>query len=352
MSGTTLPSRTPDHPDPDSIRSAALAYARRGWHVFPLVPGDKRPAISEWERRASTSDKRIHAWFAGTHRGAGIGIACGPAGLVAVDLDRPKPNPAEVDRAGMDPAGADLVQRDPVDGLATLRRLADGRPIPMTWTVATASGGWHLYYAAPTGLELGDGGELRNTTGRAGSGLGPMVDTRAAGGYVVAPPTVLPYGGYRVARNAPVALLPGWILAALTDPHRRTGRPCTAPQTAAQIGSRLDAYTAAAVAAQLAHLAGAESGRRNLVLYVSAVRLGELAAAGALTAEHARAVLLGAAGPHITAGAYTLRQAHATITSGLAEGARHPRQIQSIRPDRQPGQGIGGPGARRGGDAA
>lgn len=64
------------------LRTAALLYASRGWHVFPLIPGEKRPACpghpaarcdrsdpwcrrghQGWEQRATTSDPRIHrAW--------------------------------------------------------------------------------------------------------------------------------------------------------------------------------------------------------------------------------------------------------------------------------------------------
>jgi hypothetical protein len=325
VSSTTA--KHPTDPNPHRTVAAALAYARRGWHVFPLIPGDKRPAVADWEHRASTSDKRIHAWFAGTHARAGIGIACGPSRLVVIDLDRPKPDTEPIGDLAGDLAGG------LVDGLATLRRLASTRPIPKTWTVATASGGWHLYYATPTTPSMAGGRgrvvELRNTTGSTGNGLGPLVDTRAAGGYVVAPPTVMTYGGYRVARTAPVAALPDWIHAALTDPHRRAGRPVAAPATAVQYGPRLDAYTAAAVTGQLIHLAAAQPGRRNHALYVSAVILGELAAAGALDPDHVRAVLIEAAGPHIAAGAYTTRQAHATITSGLKAGARNPRRLSA-----------------------
>jgi hypothetical protein len=28
----------------DQLRDAALLYASRGWHVFPLIPGTKKPA--------------------------------------------------------------------------------------------------------------------------------------------------------------------------------------------------------------------------------------------------------------------------------------------------------------------
>jgi hypothetical protein len=85
--------------------SAAAAHARRGWHVFPLRPGGKRPALHGkhrcprtsscrdghlgWEQRATTDLARIHAcWTYGPC--FNIGIACGPSGLIVIDLDTPQ----------------------------------------------------------------------------------------------------------------------------------------------------------------------------------------------------------------------------------------------------------------------
>ena len=93
----------------DQLRTAALLYASRGWHVFPLIPGTKRPACpghpaarcdrsdpwcrhghTGWEQRATTSDARIRrAW---SSRPYGIGIACGPSRLLVIDTDQPKPD--------------------------------------------------------------------------------------------------------------------------------------------------------------------------------------------------------------------------------------------------------------------
>ena len=61
--------------------------------------------------------------------------------------------------------------------------------------------------------------------------------------------------------------------------------------------------------------------------FLAAVALGQLVAGGALAEHDARAALSAAAGRHLAAGAYSLRQAEQTITSGLTAGARRPRTI-------------------------
>src|SRR3954451_23756708 len=87
-------------------RGAALAAARRGWHVIPLIAGTKRPAVRDWEHWATCELGRIRTTWPlvhesvgdnvaqarrGPRRLPGVGIACGPSGLVVVDLDVPKP---------------------------------------------------------------------------------------------------------------------------------------------------------------------------------------------------------------------------------------------------------------------
>ncbi|GLZ09534.1 hypothetical protein Acsp03_70000 [Actinomadura sp. NBRC 104412] len=103
-----------------------------------------------------------------------IGIACGPSGLVVIDLDIPKPGerppPEWADETGISD-GADVFA-------AVCER--HGQPMPFeTLQVRICRGGMHLYFTAPKGVRLG------NTKGR--HGLGWLVDTRAHGGYVVAP---------------------------------------------------------------------------------------------------------------------------------------------------------------------
>ncbi|MEV8312557.1 bifunctional DNA primase/polymerase [Streptomyces sp. NPDC059900] len=194
-------------PAPTSaLLSAALQATSRGWYVFPLRPGDKRPALHgetrcpgtgecadvhrKFEQRATRDPGRIHsAW---TMRPFNIGIATGPSGLVVVDLDMPK---------AKDPKGTP-------SGVRTFAALCEraGQTVPATYRVRTASGGQHLYFTAPAGARLHNTKET----------LAPKVDTRAWGGYVVAPGSTTPNGTYAVLDAAPVLPLPGWLQDALT----------------------------------------------------------------------------------------------------------------------------------------
>lgn len=49
---------------PNRFRDAAYAAATRGWMVFPLRPGSKRPAIAAWPDQATTDRDRITRWWA------------------------------------------------------------------------------------------------------------------------------------------------------------------------------------------------------------------------------------------------------------------------------------------------
>ena len=69
---------------------AALAQARQGFHVFPLRPGGKTPAIRNWQSRATLDRAQIRRWWA-DNSGKNIGIATGsPSGIMVIDLDAAK----------------------------------------------------------------------------------------------------------------------------------------------------------------------------------------------------------------------------------------------------------------------
>ncbi|WP_428963924.1 bifunctional DNA primase/polymerase [Micromonospora fluostatini] len=312
-------------PTPDLL-TAALSHAARGWHVFPLRPDDKRPAFPDhtaddctgrdprcgsaghvgWEQRATTDPDRIRrAW---TIRPYGIGIACGPSGLVVVDLDVPK-HPDDT------PTTEWTGVRDGVDVLGALADRHAGTIDP-TYTVTTGRGGSHLYYHHPD-----HGPQLRNTNGDRG-GLGWKVDTRAHGGYVVAAGSTVAGRAYAVALNCDPAPLPAWLAGLLTPPPR----PAHRPVAVALPPDRRGRYLAAAIRRQVDHLTSATEGGRNDALFASAVALGQLAAGGALTEDDVYAVLEPAA---LSTG---LRHGEIarTIASGLRVGARQPRHLTSI----------------------
>ncbi|MGW3095888.1 bifunctional DNA primase/polymerase [Streptomyces sp. NPDC001102] len=248
--------------------ASALTAAERNWPVIPLHPYAKRPAghperacpgtgrcmggHRKPEQRATTDPALIHATWA-THP-YNVGIATGPAGLLVVDLDVCKPE---------EPKGAP-------DGATSFAALCErtGQTVPRTYRVRTARGGEHLYFTAPSGPRL------KNSANR----LGPHIDTRAWGGYVVAPGSVTPDGTYEVTDDAPVAPLPGWLLSLLTE------QPKSAPATLTPVR---DGTRAAQVAVEreCAVIAAATEGGpngRNNTLHRSACKVARFVAWGHL----------------------------------------------------------------------
>jgi hypothetical protein len=303
----------------DELLEAALTYAARGWRVFPLQPGSKRPACpthtadrcnhtdpfcrhghAGWEARATTNPDRItHAW---SSRPYGIGIACGPSRLLVIDTDLPKPREQHADDGRARTSGEDV-----------LAELVADQPLPDTHTVLTPSGGRHRYYLAPSSQELG------NTAGK----LGSLIDTRGRGGYVAAPPALVDDTAYRILNDAPCAELPAWLTDRLTQPD--SGPPPLSNRPPTPMAAQSGNYLAAALAGETRQVRTAPSGRRNHTLFCAAIALGQLVAADLVDEHTVRGQLLEASVAHIAAGAFSAGEADATITSGLSRGATQPR---------------------------
>jgi len=293
-----------------SLTAAALDAAARGWHVFPVVPNDKIPAIKAWEQRATTNPDRIRrCWSTGAFN---IGIACGPSCLLVIDLDQPKPGqhpPEDWQIPGVN---------NGYDAFALVCERA-GQPLPIdTYTVTTGRQGTHLYYQHP------DGAQLRNTSGAKGGGLGWLIDTRAHGGYVLAAGSMVAGTLYTVTWGQDLAPVPlaEWLTARLQPAPLPPQQPVTI-----ELGtSRHDRYLDAAIARQLHHLTQATKGERNHALYTSSVALGQLVAGGALQEHDIKGLLTQAA--HGAFGAeFNPREVTRTIASGLRAGARRPRVV-------------------------
>ncbi|MEU9055673.1 bifunctional DNA primase/polymerase [Streptomyces sp. NPDC048384] len=245
---------------------AALEAAERGWYVFPLRPGGKRPALHgeasctytgecaaghrKWEQRATRDPERIRTtWW---HTPYNVGIATGPSRLVVVDLDMPK------HKSSSDtPSGADT--------FAALCERA-GHPVPDTYRVRTASGGEHLYFTAPEGLRL-------TNTART---IGELVDTRAWGGYVVAAGSVTPAGDYEALSGPVAAPLPLWLQSILQPALKAPQAPSRA------LAGQSRRYADVALASEVRNVATAQPGEREGKLFRAARALGRFVAWGDL----------------------------------------------------------------------
>ena len=72
----------------------------------------------------------------------------------------------------------------------------DGFDLPRTFTVATPSGGSHLYYRTPKALRQGV------------DTLGSGIDTRSLGGYVLGPGSSIDGRAYEITNKTPIAPAP------------------------------------------------------------------------------------------------------------------------------------------------
>jgi hypothetical protein len=292
-----------NHPD-EAMRHAARAWAGLGWRVFPCAVGGKRPALrGGWEERATTKTQVIEMWW--RLRPYNIGIACGPSGLAVLDLDVPHHGKAALDDASRQATGLD-----------TFLRLCSehGQLVPATFTVRTPSGGYHLYFTVRDA-------SVRNSAGR----LGPLIDVRGAGGYVIGPGSRIDDKPYSVMSPVPPVPLPPWIVALLRQPE--LAQVLDTPGLAARVRDG-GAWALAALRDEVRRVATAPEGTRNHTLNRAAFRLGQLAGAGLLPPDEVTAALAAAA----ARAGLPLAQADRTIRSGVTSGIRVPRQAPPAGP--------------------
>lgn len=190
---------------------SALDYAARGLAVLPLHrPAERNsrricscgkadcasPAkhpVGKLTSRglldASRDPQVIASWFDGGDWN--IGIATGrPSGIVALDIDP---------RHAGDETLADLERQHGA--------------LPATWRFLTGGGGEHILFRHP-------GGEVKNSAGK----IGPGIDMRGDGGYIVAPPSEHISGRpYAISVDhhpdeTPLADMPPWLLGMVAEP--------------------------------------------------------------------------------------------------------------------------------------
>lgn len=283
------------------LPQAARAYAAAGVPLFPCVPGGKRPLTEHGFHDASTDPGRVDRWWA-RWPAANVAIPTGAvSGVEVVDVDVHHPGGS----------GFDGFERARRAGLVT------------GWAVLvrSPSGGVHAYYPV-------DPGRVQPSWQAARA----HVDFRGAGGYIVAPPSLLDAGGGQPARYELIATartepnpVRAAVLRELLDPRTVVPPPGRRPP-----GSDLDVERLAA------WVSARGEGERNRGLFWASCRLaeaglapGEMHAALGPAAEHA-----GLPAGEVTA---TIRSAYrATLAHSMSMGSG---QGTATRPVMRPAGG-------------
>ena len=146
-----------------SPTKVAIELARElGWRVFPANPNNKKPLISGWQDKASNDPDEIKRLFALWPKPM-VAIPTGQInGITVVDID----------------------VREDKDGFRTIEQLGLQR-LSIYPAVRTPSEGVHLYIS--TGKDY-----YPNSAGA----LGPGIDIRSHGGYVIGAGSVSVDGSY------------------------------------------------------------------------------------------------------------------------------------------------------------
>ena len=155
-----------------TMQAAALELARAGYAVFPCRPNSKQPLHKGSFHDATTDEFQIEAWW----------TEC-PEANIAIYPDGSTPRLAVLD---VD------VRDHGEDGRETLREREEH--VPVTKSAWTPSGGMHLLYSLP------DGVTVQSSTRR----LGPGLDVRSHGGYILVAPSVIDGVTYRWKDKNPV----------------------------------------------------------------------------------------------------------------------------------------------------
>lgn len=190
--------------------AVAATYAtREGWHVFPCVYGTKIPLRgSHGHLDATTELAEIAALFGDSWRTPNIAVSCAPSGIVVVDVD--------VRNGGDETLGA-LEHKH--------------GPLPHTPRVLSGSGdgSTHYYFSA-------------DAAARYPIALGPGVDVKHAGGYVLLPPSRHASGrtyrwdlGASLTDTTP-APAPTWMTLGGSGASPRPAIPTSGPALATFLG--------------------------------------------------------------------------------------------------------------------
>ena len=272
--------------DQNSLKAAALAHAKNGFYVIPLVENSKRPLISDWQNRATTNPLQIDAWWS-EHPNANIGIACEVSNLIVIDLDTSK---------GAVPSSPwnELGVKNGEDVFREICRKAGDSQIFETYSVKTPSGGKHLYFYDQN-VAIKQGTEVNGWW---------RVDTRSKGGYIVAEGSRLINSSngvtdqYQSIGNSVVLNFPTWLRDELSPRANKenfvaSSSISTSSVASNQIFSR--EFAKQVLSERCTLVRNTPEGRRNQSLIKHATYIGKIISMGSLDEKFASDSLLEAA---------------------------------------------------------
>jgi len=319
-----------------TLAEYALAYARTGIAVFPLMVRQKKPyPYSDGFVSASHDPGQVGAWWSGQGRltpkadakvqkpivvraTSNIGVATGAAsGFWVLDLDGPE---AE-------------------EGLAAL--VAVHGPLPVTPEQSTGRGR-HLCFAYDPAFPI------HNSAGK----IGKNIDVRGDGGYIVAPPSIHPgdekkgippgrvyaWTAGRSPLEIPFAPAPEW-LSRMAMPVPEAPRPTGPVQPRVRIDGRASRYGERALDNACRDIALAPAGQRNNTLWLKSIGIGRLCAGGEIADQGYALQALRDAGRDMCAragSAWTVKE-EGTLTRGFELGLGDPRNAP-VRDSFQPAE--------------
>lgn len=213
---------------------------------------------------------------------------------------------------------------DGEDGKKSLAKLEKKHgALPATVKAVTGSGGFHFYFRLPAGAQVTNSVKFQ-----------PGLDTRTAGGYLIAPPSNHASGGrytWEVNPNHEMAVAPQWLFDEIAK--GKSGKKSKGKATHLKVVDDTDVPSDDAISRAIAgdiiagavrKVAGAPEGARNDCLNREAFRVGRIIAAGKLDPAEVEKQLVAAA----RKAGLSAAEAQATAASGLTAGALCPRELE------------------------
>jgi hypothetical protein len=294
--------------DQNSMRAAALAHARNGFYVIPLVENSKRPLISDWQNRATTNPLQIDSWWT-EYPNANIGIACEVSNLIVIDLDTSKgavpPSPWN-----------ELGVKNGEDVFREICKKAGDTQLFETYSVKTPSGGKHLYFYDQN-IAIKQGTEVNGWW---------RVDTRSKGGYIVAEGSRLINSAngvtdqYRSIGNHSVVLnFPTWLRNALSSKPFSESVTASSSNSASSVSGNpkfSHEFAEQVLSERCTLIRNTPEGRRNQSLIKHATYIGKIIGLGSLDERKSMESLLEAALASGLTKVESVRQIKAGINHG------------------------------------